>query len=143
MASLLDVLKDLPSEIRYDIFVKVFDEVTETGQGVPSILPALRGERKLYFEALSIYYSLTTIRLSHGNLPTFLTLSQPTKDLVRKICLDIRWDLSPSYSYVWNRKLKFNSASTTPSIIPKAVSLVRPWRSLKQHQRPTIWRRST
>jgi hypothetical protein len=90
MVSLLDGFKSLPSEIRYDILAKIFDEAGRHGRGIPPILPALRGETKLYFEALAEYYSLTTVKLTHENLPTFLALSQPTKDLIRKLCLDIR-----------------------------------------------------
>lgn len=92
MASLLDGFKSLPSEIRYDILAKIFDDVGQPGNGIPPILPALRGETNLYFEALAEYYSLTTIKLTYENLPAFLALSQPTKDLIRKMCLDTRLD---------------------------------------------------
>ena len=90
MASLLDGFKNLPSEIRCDILAKLFDDIGQPGNGIPPVIPALRGETNLYFEALSEYYSLTTIKLTHENLPAFLALSQPTKDLTRKMCLDIR-----------------------------------------------------
>ena len=90
MVSFLDAFKSLPSELRYNILAKIFDDTAQDRTGVPPILPALRGETKLYFEALAEYYSLTTIKITYANLPAFLALSQPTKDLIRRICLDIR-----------------------------------------------------
>lgn len=90
MGLLLDGFKNLPSEIRCDILVKIFHEADEQGNRVPPFLPALRGEKQLYYEGLSIYYSLTTIRLTRERMPAFLALSAPTKKLIRKMCLDIR-----------------------------------------------------
>jgi hypothetical protein len=90
MISFLDGFKSLPSELRYNILVNIFDDAAQHGTGVPPIVSALRGETKLYLEALSEYYSLTTIKITHENLHTFLALSQPTRDLIRKMCLDIR-----------------------------------------------------
>lgn len=90
MISFLDGFKSLPSELRYNILANIFDDAAQHGTGVPPIVPALRGEMKLYLETLSEYYSLTTIKISHENLHNFLALSQHTKDLIRKMCLDIR-----------------------------------------------------
>jgi hypothetical protein len=59
-------LRHVPAEVRLLIFTEVFD-VAGPALKTPPLLQAVRGDPKLYGEALEVFYKLSTFRLSAHN----------------------------------------------------------------------------
>jgi hypothetical protein len=70
-------LRHVPAEVRLLIFAQVFN-VEGPALKSPPLLQAVRGDPKLYGEALEVFYNLNTFRLSVQNSESRKLMSRNT-----------------------------------------------------------------